>query len=323
MLMKLCIFIISLVVYNFNYAQIYQVVDSDTKKPISFATVSFGNGNGLFANENGYFKFSEKWYSDIDSLFISAIGHKELKVATKTMPSSLALIQDVAELTEVLVLAENKRKYKVKKITSKIHNDYFKCWLPTVESEIGVFFEKNVKDAPVKIASVFLPVKFENAVQKRGKIQSFSTLFKMQFYNNKDGYPDKRLPYEDIIFVIDHNDKANFELDISDYKVYIPDDGIFIGIQVLGYTDPNGELQLTKKYSEIETPKGIVKISTTFRPLLPFHNQSSEYKTFTRRVFFKNKEWQRFDSKYSKNNKLIKANHTNYGMGLKLHIYKE
>ncbi len=311
-----------LVIYHHQiYSQSYTVIDSLKKEPISYATISFGNGNGLFADIDGVFKFSKERYKDIDSLYISSLGYKNLTVSTDKLPKNILLSQDVDQLQEVVIQAENLGKYKVKKQNSKIHNDYFRCWLPTVESEIAVFVPRS-PSKPTKITSVYLPVKMETS-NNSGKKQSFSTLFKMQFYKNDDGYPGKRISGEDIIFRITNKDKPNFELDISEYKVFIPKEGVFISIQVLGYTDKEGKLQHTKKYHEIETRKGIVKISTTFRPLLPFTDKIEENITFTRRVFFKNRTWQRFDKKYSTANNLIKTNHMNYGIGIKTREYEK
>lgn len=304
------------------YSQKYTVLDSVRKTPISFATISFGNGNGTFADADGHFVFSKKIYPDIDTLYISALGHKELALDTKSLPKQIFLIEDVSQLKEVYITAERKRKYKTQKFSSIVHNDYFRSWLPTVESEIAVFFPKKTNKS-TKIASVYLPVKVESSNRNATRNQSFSTIFKMQFYTNNSGFPGKRLPYEDIIFKVTNKDKPNFELNISEYKVFIPKEGIFVSIQVLGYADKNGKLQQTKKYSEVETRKGIVKVSTTFRPLLPFTDKISGNQTFTRRIFFKNRTWQRFDKEYSDNNNLIKSNNTNYGMGLKLHIFED
>ncbi|MBQ4819253.1 carboxypeptidase-like regulatory domain-containing protein [Aquimarina sp. MMG016] len=306
---------------QFAYSQT-TIVDSVKKSPISYATISFGNGNGLFADADGNFRFSKKWYSDIDTLYISALGYKELAISTTNLPKQILLVQDVAELKEVVIVGERKRKYKTKKLSSEVHKDYFRCWLPTVESEIAVFFSKQ-SEKSTKIASVYLPVKMESSNRNSGKVQSFSTLFKMQFYRNNKGRPGKRLAYEDIIFRVTDKDKSNFELDISEYKVFIPKEGIFVSIQVLGYSDKEGKLQQTRKYSEIETRKGIVKVSTTFRPLLPFTDKIVGNRTFTRRIFFKNRTWQRFDKKYSAMNNLIQTNHVNYGMGLKLYLYQD
>lgn len=320
--MKTLLLALFLLFSTLTIAQNYQVVNAKDKKPVSYATISFRNGNGLFADDDGNFVFYKKWYRDIDSLYISALGFKETKVSTTDLPKQIELEQDVAQLKEVLVVAERKRKYKTKKLNSIIHKNYFRCWLPTVESEVAVFFEKtSPKDT--KIASVYLPVKMEDSERRASKTKYFSTLFKMQFYANEEGFPGRRLPYEDIIFRITNSDKPNFELDITKERVYIPKEGIFVSIQVLGYTDKKGKLQQTKKYREIETRKGIVKISTSFRPLLPFTNKIQGNRTFTRRIFYKNRSWQRFDKKYSNNNNLIKTNHMNYGMGIKMRLYED
>lgn len=304
------------------YSQVYTIQDAGEKFPISYATISFGNGNGLFADEDGVFEFSKKRYKDIDSIYISALGYKEKGISTNNLPKIIELTPDVAQLQEVVVKAENLGRYKTKRKGSKIHDDYFKCWLPTVESEIAVFFPRDPLKS-TKIASVYLPVMMESSRGSSGKKQAFSTLFKMQFYRNDNGFPGKRLAGDDIIFRITNDDKTNFELDILEHKVFIPKNGVFVSIQVLGYTDKNGKLQHTKKYHEVETRKGIVKVSTTFRPLLPFTNKIEDNITFTRRIFFKNRTWQRFDEKYSENNMLIQKGFMNYGMGLKMHVYEK
>ncbi|SEK43050.1 CarboxypepD_reg-like domain-containing protein [Aquimarina amphilecti] len=320
--MKKVFYILLLLISHGIYSQVYTIKDSVQKFPISYATISFGNGNGLFADEDGVFKFSKKRYNDIDSLYISALGYKEKGISTNNLSKTISLTPDVSELQEVVVKAENLGKYRTKKKASKIHDDYFRCWLPTVESEIAVFFPRN-QIKSTKIASVFLPVMMENSNGSSSRKQSFSTLFKMQFYENTNGVPGKRLAGDDIIFRITNKDRANFELDISEYKVFIPKNGVFISVQVLGYTDKQGKLQHTKKYHEVETRKGIVKVSTTFRPLLPFTDKIENNITFTRRVFFKNRTWQRFDQKYSENNTLIQKGFMNYGMGIKMHVYEK
>ncbi|MGY3794713.1 hypothetical protein [uncultured Aquimarina sp.] len=320
--MKNVLLLLVLLANQCIYSQVYTIQDAGEKFPISYATISFGNGNGLFADEDGVFEFSKKRYKDIDSIYISALGYKEKGISTKNLPKIIELTPDVAQLQEVVVKAENLGRYKTKRKGSKIHDDYFKCWLPTVESEIAVFFRRDPLKS-TKIASVYLPVMMESSRGSSGRKQAFSTLFKMQFYRNDNGFPGKRLAGDDIIFRITNDDKTNFELDILEHKVFIPKNGVFVSIQVLGYTDKNGKLQHTKKYHEVETRKGIVKVSTTFRPLLPFTNKIEDNITFTRRIFFKNRTWQRFDEKYSENNMLIQKGFMNYGMGLKMHVYEK
>ena len=114
-----------------------------------------------------------------------------------------------------------------------------------------------------------------------------------------------------------------FELDILSKRIFIPENGLFASIQVLGYADKDGKLAQSKKYREIKTRAGVKKISTAFRPLLPFSNQRSNQKTFVRRVFLNKRKWQIFDERYNENSMLIQGNYRNYAMGATLHVYQE
>ena len=98
---------------------------------------------------------------------------------------------------------------------------------------------------------------------------------------------------------------------------------MFVSLQVLGYTDKTGKLLPNKKYREVKTKKGIVKISTTFRPLLPFTDQINTPKTFVKRIFLNDNQWVLFDKKNIQNSNLLLAGLNNYGMGLGLQVYKE
>ena len=104
--------------------------------------------------------------------------------------------------------------------------------------------------------------------------------------------------------------------------IQIPENGIFVAIQVLGYTYPDGRLIDAKKYREIDTRRGVVKVSTTYRPLLPFSDEIDGKKTWVRRIFFNNKSWQLFDLSYNPNSKLVRSGHDNYGMGAILKVYE-
>jgi hypothetical protein len=90
----------------------------------------------------------------------------------------------------------------------------------------------------------------------------------------------------------------------------------------LGYTYPDGKLIDAKKYREIRTRRGVEKVSTTYRPLLPFTNEIEGEKTWVRRIFFNNKSWQPFDLTYNPNSKLVRSGHNNYGMGAVLKVYE-
>ncbi|NRD22903.1 hypothetical protein HNV10_06600 [Winogradskyella litoriviva] len=312
---------------QFSFAQI-TIKDSITSYPVSYATISFGNGNGIFADDEGQFVFTKKLYPDIDSLFISAIGFKDLNIATKNLPNELIMQSQSHQLDEVMVGIKLDRKFKEEKLKPYLDDDYYNCWLPTIESEIAVYFPKTTtKDQ--KLKSVFFPVALESKDwEKRNKKNSekkkFSTLFKVQFYKNKDGVPGKVLTYETIVFRATEKDGDAFELNVDEYDITIPKDGFFVSLQVLGYTNKMGKLLPNKKYKEIESKNGsVVKIPTNFRPLLPFTDQIEGKNTFIKRVFINGNNWVKFDNKNNFKSSLLDKNLFNYGIGLTFKTFKD
>jgi len=143
----------------------------------------------------------------------------------------------------------------------------------------------------------------------------------VQYYENNSGTPGAPIPYEEAVFAIDEKEDKVFELDLLSNAIFIPESGIYISLQVLGYAKKDGRLAQTKQYREIKTPRGIQKISTSFRPLLPFAKGEPGQKTYVRRIFLNNKKWQVFDKRYNKNSKLIQNGNRNYGMGAEFKVW--
>lgn len=317
--------VIGVLISSFSIAQTH-IQDIETKEPISFATISFGNGNGIFADEDGKFIFTKKLYHDIDTLEISALGYENLKLATLDLSEIIVLESAADQLQEVIVQAKPSGKFKTQNVKPVAHQDYFKCWLPTIESEIAVFFSNTIKK-PTKISKLYLPIKTEaknwdKRKSKTAKKRPFSTLFKVNFYENEDGFPGDVLSYENVTFIVNEQSDNVFELDIDKNDIYLPQKGIFISIQILGYTDKASKLLPNKKYREVKTKRGIVKVSTTFRPLLPFTDKIATKNTFIKRIFLNDNKWLRYEKKNVKNSKLLLSGMNNYGMGMELKVYQ-
>lgn len=309
-----------LLLVNCLVAQTITISDSINLEPIPYATISFGNGLGNFADEEGEFSFSKEKYSDVDTLFISAMGYAEKIVLTTKLSEQILLQPEVSQLNEVVVSAPKNGKFKVRKRKPVSHTDLFASWLPTAESEVAVLF-KRYEGKPTQIATVLLPINAEAKYKSKGK-GKFATIFRVNFYENYKGLPGDPAGYENIVFSIDEKEDKVFELDISSKSIYIPEDGIFISVQVLGYANTKGKLAQTKQYREIKTARGVQKISTSFRPLLPFTDELLFQNTYVRRIFLNNKKWQIFDKSYNDKSKLIQTGHRNYGMGAEFKVYE-
>lgn len=302
-------------------AQKIAILDSLTTEPIPFATISFGDGLGTFGDDDGTFIFSKKRYPDIDTLFISAMGYAEKKVIFNTSLTEVLLRPEVSQLSEIIVSAPKTGKFKFKKQKADTHTDLFACWLPTVESEVAVLF-KRYDGKATQISKFYLPINAEREYKSKGK-GDFATIFRIQYYDNKNGSPGAAIPYTETVFAINEKEDKVFELDVLSKSVFIPGDGIFISLQVLGYAKKDGRLAQTKQYREVKTPRGVQKISTSFRPLLPFVKGASHQNTYVRRIFMNDKKWQVFDTTYNKNSKLIKNGNRNYGMGAEFKVWED
>lgn len=303
------------------------IMDSLTKYPVSYATVSFGNGNGLFADDEGQFYFTKKLYPDVDSLFISALGFKDLNIATQNLPKQLYLQPQADELDEVVIGIKNNRKFKEETIKPYLDDDYYNCWLPTIESEIAVYFPKP-SSQDQKLTSVLFPIALESKDwdkrnRKNAEKKTFSTLFKVKFYKAENGLPGNILTYKTIVFRATEKDGDVYELNVEDYDIYIPKEGFFASLQVLGYTDQSGKLLPNKKYKEIKSKNGVVKIPTNFRPLLPFTDEIEIKKTFIKRVFINGNNWVKFDTGNGFKSSLLNKGLYNYGIGISYKTYKD
>ena len=303
------------------------ILDHETQYPVSYATISFGDGQGLFADDEGVFVFTKKLYPDIDSLHISALGFKELSLSTIDLPKVIELHPEVNKLDEVVITVTRDRKFKKETIKPYLDDDYYKCWLPTIESEIAVFFP-NDNDKLKKITTVLFPITLESRDWKKRKRanadkRKFSTLFKVKFYKNDNGKPGDPMTYSNIVFRATEKQGDEFKLDVSEEDLFIPETGFFVSIQVLGYTDDNGKLLPNKKYKEIKSKRGTVKIPTNFRPLLPFTDEINAHNTFIKRVFISGNNWVQFKKGNGIESSLLRTNLNNYGVGINFNVYKD
>ncbi len=226
-----------------------------------------------------------------------------------------------------MVRAKIDRKYKEETIKPYLDDDYYACWLPTIESEIAVYF-KNPDAKLKKLTEIHFPIALESVDwEKRHKANAekkpFSTLFKINVYHNNNGFPGKPLSYENMVFRVTEKDGDAYAMDVSAYDIYIPDSGLFVSLQVLGYTNKSGKLLPNKKYKEIKSRGQTVKIPTNFRPLLPFTNEIPENNTFIKRVFVNQNQWVQFKKGNIYDSSLLKTGLNNYGMGISYKVFKD
>ncbi|WP_233451116.1 hypothetical protein [Hanstruepera ponticola] len=324
-LKKSCLFTFMIASW-FGFSQKTTIQDSQSKTPISYATISFGDGQGIFADDEGAFIFTKKLYPDVDTLYISALSYKSATIPTSKLQKTILLEEEISQLDEIVLIANN-RKFKEETLEPYLDDDYYHCWLPTIESEIAVYFS-NPNDKLKKLSTIHFPITLESRdweqrKKKNADKKPFSTLFKVKFYKNDNGKPGDVLVYENIVFRATEKKGDSYDLDVSDYNIIYPENGFFVSLQVLGYTDKAGKLLPNKKYKELKgRDGGIVKIPTNFRPLLPFTSEIKTHNTFIKRVFINGNDWVQFKPG-SMDSSLLKTGLTNYGIGITYKVYKD
>ena len=249
-----------------------------------------------------------------------------MAISTIDLPKTIFLETHADELDEVIVHVKMDRKFNEETLKPYLDDDYYKCWLPTIESEIAVFFPNN-GDQLKKITNIHFPITLESKdwekrKKKNADKKSFSTLFKVKFYKNENDFPGKVLTYDNIVFRATEKMGDVFDLDVSVHDIFMPKTGFYVSLQVLGYTDAKGKLLPNKKYKEIKGNNGIVKIPTNFRPLLPFTDKIQEHHTFVKRVFLNGENWVSF-KKGNMASSLLNVGLNNYGVGVTFRVYKE
>ena len=311
----------------FNGISQISIKEQQTQEPVSYATISFGNGLGIFADDDGMFFFNKKLYPDVDSLHISALGYKDVFLSASSLPETIFMETYTDELDEVVLHAIVNRKFNEETLKPYLDDDYYKCWLPTIESEIAVFFPNNGEELK-KISKVLFPITLESKdweqrKKKNSEKKVFSTLFKVKFYKNENGFPGRELAKDIIVFRVTEKMGDMFNLDVSDHDLFVPDNGFFVSLQVLGYTDAKGKLLPNKKYKEIKAREGTVKIPTNFRPLLPFTDKITDNNTFIKRVFLNGNDWVSFKKGNIDDSTLLRAGLNNYGVGVTYRVYED
>ena len=74
-----------------------KVVDGKTKKPIPYATIQYGENQGVISNEEGRFSFVlDTTTQKLDSIYISSLGYEKLGFSYKSVLDSIVYVQPKA-----------------------------------------------------------------------------------------------------------------------------------------------------------------------------------------------------------------------------------
>jgi hypothetical protein len=242
--MKYICIIIFLLFTNYFYSQDISVVivDNVTNKIIPFCSINIINKNkGQFSNADGIFYLKS---NKTDSIQISHLGYKNLKIKISNIKDTIKLIQKSVLLDEIII-SSNKNKQK-KDIGFFNRDKYLTNYLRLNTEFITLIKPENNS----QINSIINEVKFRIKLNK-DLLDSISPFFKLHIYENINNFPEKELLNEPILYFCSKETNNKIIIPILNEKIILNKNGLFIGLEFLGTIDKKG----IKNYNQIDPKK--------------------------------------------------------------------
>lgn len=207
-------------------------VFNETNNPLPYSSIAVKNKvSGTFANDSGYFELK---IDSSDTLVFSSLGFEPISIKGLDFNKYINLKSKVTVLDEVQVTSNRKSKTSTKELG---YLKYRRIGLFGGRSQYAFYLPNNskqngyIKDITIKIG---------HSNNKRLRNES---MVRIRFYDVdlKTGLPSNDLLKENIILVV--NEKQTIiNANVSDYYIPFNENGIFIGLDLLGYIDTTGKL---------------------------------------------------------------------------------
>ena len=214
---------------NYFYSQSLRGIVSDSlnQEFLPFANVLLLNGKGTFTDAEGKFIIDIKNNID-DTLKISAYGYEPTffplnKIKNKTY-INFNLVPKISNIEEV-VISSKKILFNRKAIIGEDRIGNI-----SVTSLIGYetcVYLNNYENIIGKISSIFVDLKKRNNAD-------LTCYFRIKFYeyDSENDKPGKELSNKNIISY-PKNAKYRLKIDVKDYNIIFPKNGICIGIEMI------------------------------------------------------------------------------------------
>jgi hypothetical protein len=211
------------------------VLDSVSKEPIVYANVILQSEQiGVATNFKGTFQINNKNNLGSDTLLVSYVGYKSQKIFINHIKRdsvyTVYLKEDIQLLDEVIIKSSKKLSQTIYKIKSKGkkligHNIKY--------NEEVIKLVNNDKNTSGKLLNVTFY--FRSARSDYGP--KLPVHYRVNFYcvDSISKKPKDLVLLESDIIIKpeDNNKKQDFEVDLKNYNIKFPKEGLFIGLQAI------------------------------------------------------------------------------------------
>ncbi|MBM1107056.1 carboxypeptidase-like regulatory domain-containing protein [Aurantibacter crassamenti] len=201
------------------------VIDSENQEPIEFVNIGVQNKNqGTITNSNGKFNLRLPKEYKTDSVTVSHINYYSVKILAQNLKNQTILLEPkTTVLSEVVV---SNKKIKNRKIGVKSYNRLLSTRVTSKSTdiiELAQLIKVPTEEAKVKA------VNFN--IRKWSKVDGVKV--RINFYENVDNYPSKKIIQKNIIQEIPTERESDWiRIDLNNSDIYITQD-FFIGIEFI------------------------------------------------------------------------------------------
>ena len=224
--MKLILLLISFN-FTFSQSQSHLVIDKLNHQPVPFAEIKLFRNDStnavMYSNNSGILLI--KNISTLNKIKISTPGYELKTLKFDEIKDTIFIYKKSEELKEVVIKPSSKENYEL-----GYYKESKKIKISSAKGlEIVVYIENNLKKENI----------IKSFLCKIIKSKSYTSAVRIHFYNKvpEKDYPNEEITKENIIVYVKGNSNKNLEIDLTKYNMFLPVEGIFIGLEWLGEFD--------------------------------------------------------------------------------------
>jgi len=203
------------------------ICDAETKMPISYATLQIkGKPKGVVADHEGFFELTLNEMELTDSLTASCLGYERRTFSPDSLLSkpeiTISLKERAINIESVTVTAIPFSK-KHKNMGNRSWFTRGSIYLDTHGQQIALYID-NKKQVNGYIRKVSYHLSDKGNVEAPFRIRVFDI-------DTATHSPGKDLIPEILVVQPPHDTKGWFDVDLSEYGIFVPPDGFFVAIQ--------------------------------------------------------------------------------------------
>ncbi len=275
----------------------FVVKDSLTNETLSYATIDFLNGYGVFSDENGKVVLDKEFPETVK---VSFMGYEAKKVSiAKAIQADVLLKPATKVLEELKVVAVKEDSNKRKMFVTKpiVHDNIDRMYWSSLGQQYAFYIPQERSNAILKAITIPLIVKdlYQGIAEEAFENNPYGTMMKIEFLQNRANEPGEKMYDYDKVIVVQSGKVSQKKEVVFEEVIPIPEEGFFIVLTILGKTDAEGlykpELPFTIRDVHGEKRK-FIKI---ILPNYPLVEAPKGVLTLFRHTFNENQQWSRIN----------------------------